>query len=91
VAQSGHGRQRRGLSVRERAHGFISVQQRVEMIEVHGNRLWMILIFAQLKPLHDIALDGVGNVVHGIGAVGEAKVDDGRDLGLVAVAVPEKI
>ncbi len=33
------------------------------------------------EPLDDVALDGMGDVVHGVGAASEAEVDDGSDGG----------
>jgi hypothetical protein len=48
------------------------------MIEVNGHIVRMRGIVDESEPLDDVALDGVGDVVHGVGAVGEAEVDDGR-------------
>jgi hypothetical protein len=61
------------------------------MIECTGTFLRVCRIFDQRKPLHDVALDGVGKIVHGIGAVGEAKVDDRRGLRIVACIAPKQI
>ena len=49
------------------------------MIEVDGHsRRGVSGSLTSVEPLDDVALDGVGQIVHGVGAVGEAEVDDGR-------------
>ena len=48
------------------------------MVEVDGHSVRVRGIVHEREPLDDVALDGVGDVVDGVGAVGEAEVDDGR-------------
>ena len=89
VAKRGHGRERGGLFIAERAHRFIAVQQRAQMVEMHGHILRVCRIFHERKPLHDVALDGVRQIVYGVGAVGESEVDDRRGPRIGAVVAPE--
>jgi hypothetical protein len=48
------------------------------MVEVDRHIVGVRGIGDEHEPLDDVALDGVGEIVHGVGAVGEAEVDDGR-------------
>jgi len=43
------------------------------------------------EPFDDVAFDAVGEVVYGVGAVGEAEVDDGAGAGVGARVAPEEI
>ncbi len=47
------------------------------MIEMHGNIVGLRRVIHEEEPLHNVALNGVRNVVHGVRAVGETEVDDG--------------
>ncbi len=78
VAKRGHGRERGGFFVRKRPDGFVAIEQRFEMIEVDGHIVRVRGIVDESEPLDDVALDGVGDIVHGVGAVGETEVDDRR-------------
>ncbi len=44
----------------------------------------------ETEPVDDVALDGLGKIVNGVGAVGEAEVDDGRGAG-GGIAGPEHV
>ena len=57
------------------------------MIEVYGHIVGAQRIADQRKPLHDVALDGLSDIVHGVGAVGKAEVDNGRG---VRVLIPDR-
>jgi hypothetical protein len=64
---------------------------RVKMIEVQGHVFRVCGIVNEHEPLHDVALDGVGKVVYGIGPVGEAEIDDCRGLCVVSRIGPKEI
>ena len=85
VAECGHGRERGGFFAGERTDGFVAVEKRIEMIEVDRHIVRVRGIVDESEPLDDVALDGVGDIVHGVGAVGEAEVDDGRGVRNVRV------
>ena len=61
------------------------------MVEVYGHIVRTRGIVDESEPLDDVALDGVGQIVHGVGAVGEAEVDDGRGVRVVRLIAPEEI
>ena len=61
------------------------------MVEVHRNVVGVSGIVDEGEPLDDVALNGVGQIVDGIGAVGQAEVDDGRGLGVGCRIRPEQI
>ncbi len=89
VAERGHGRERGRFFAGERADGFVAIEKRVEMVEMDSRGLFWVL--DECQPLHDVALDGVGQVVDGVGAVGEAEVDDGGGAARRGRIAPEKI
>ena len=51
----------------------------------------MLGVIYQRQPLHDVAFDGVGEIVDGIGPVGQAKVDDCGRMCVRARFAPEKV
>ena len=61
------------------------------MIEMHGHVVRMRRVVHQRKPFHDVALDGVCEVVHCIGAVGQAEVNDGGGLRVVACSSQKRL
>ena len=65
------------------------------MVEVNWHVIGMTRIVHQDQPLDDVALDGVRQIVNGVGAVGKAEVDDGRgapeDIGAGTCIAPEEI
>ena len=74
----------------EGADGVVAGEKLVELGEVDegaGGLGWLV----DAEPLDDVALDGGGQVVEGAGAVGEAEVDDGGDLGLGAGGGPGEV
>ncbi len=91
MTQRGHGRERGTLCRRKRARGFVSREERVQVIEVDGHCLGMGGIIDEHEPLDDVALDGVSDIVDGVGQVGESEVDDGSGARGWSRVAPEKI
>ena len=81
VAETRHGRESGRFLAAERADRFIAIQKRFQVVEMDGHVVRVRRIVDEGEPLDDVALDGVGDVVHRVGAVGEAEVDDGGDVG----------
>jgi len=59
------------------------------MIEVNRYVLKRSRILSQDKPLHDVALDRLRQIVDGICAICEAKVDDRGRVRSVACGTPK--
>src|SRR5580692_10203173 len=85
MAKRSHRRQQRCFLIAQRSYRLISVKQREQMIKVHGDALGMPRVFHQEKPFHEVALDGLGQIVDRVGTVGEAEVDNLRGLRIVSV------
>jgi hypothetical protein len=77
VAEGGHWCERGGLSISERADGFVPLEESVEsgQVNMEAGRRGAGL---KCEPVDDIALDGLCQIVDGVGTIGEAKVDDRR-------------
>jgi len=94
VAEGGHGRERRGFSLGERADGLVAIEKSVErgQVDIKDGGVKAIERGAgsEGKPVDDVALDGLGEVVDCVGAVGEAEVDDCRSAGF-GLAGPEDV
>ena len=91
VAESRHGRESFGLRGCEGADGLVAVEEGVEVVDVDRNTVGVVGIGDEGEPLDDVALDGLGQVVHRVGSVGEAEVDDGCGMRVRGVAAPEKV
>jgi hypothetical protein len=80
VAECGHGRERRGLCIGERANGFVAFEKGVNGgqvdVKISGRGAGM-----ETEPVDDVAFNGLSQVVNGVGAVGESKVDECRGAG----------
>jgi len=61
------------------------------VIEMNGKALACQGFIHEGEPFDDVAFDAVGEVVYGVGAVGEAEVDDGVGAGVGAWVAPEEI
>ena len=61
------------------------------MVKVDGDILRVGQFMGESKPLHNVAFDGVGQVMYRVGAVGEAKVDDRCCCCIVAGIAPKQI
>jgi len=61
------------------------------MIEVDGDTIAGIRVVHQDEPFDDVALDGVGEIVDGAGAVGETEVDHRSSMRCGGGVAPEEI
>ncbi len=76
MTEGSHGNDGGAFCMRERAHGLIALEQCGEMVEVDWNLLRLAGVLREYEPLDNAALDGMSEIVHGVGAVCEAEVDD---------------
>ncbi len=91
VAEGRHGRQGRGFFLGERAHRLVARQQRAQMIEMNRHIFGVRGVLHQVDPADNVALNGLGQIVHGIAAVGKAEVDDRDGLRLRARIAPQQV
>ena len=89
VAKSGHGRERGGLCIGKGADEFVALEESVERGQVDVN-VFRRRAGHKCEPVDDVSLDGLGEIVDGVGAVGEAEVDDCRGT-WVGIAGPENV
>ena len=91
VTEGEHGGECGGFGRSERTDLLVAVEERPEVIEVNGNAFARGGIVHEDQPLDNVAFDGVGEIVDGVGAIGEAEVDDGGGAGGSGGVTPEEV
>ena len=91
VTESEHRGQCGCLLMAEWTHLLVAVEHCPQVVKVDGNVVATVRILRQYEPLHDVALDRLGDVVDGVGAVRQSEVDHGGGVRVRGGVAPEEV
>ncbi len=91
VAQGHHRGERGGFCLAEGSDLLIAVEHGTQVVQVDRDIFAVFGVAHEDEPFDDVAFDGLGDIVDGVGAVGESEIDDGGGAGARAGVAPEEI